>query len=62
MATTFWLLMGYKFGYMVVGDTRFDSKGVFSGHANDEEIAEIEGLRDVATATDFGTTLAVNGF
>jgi len=29
---------------------------------SDEDIAEIEDLREVATATDFGTTLAVNGF
>ena len=28
---------------------------------SDEGIAEIEGLRDVAMATAFGTTLAVNG-
>jgi len=28
---------------------------------SDEGIAEVDGLRDVATATAFGTTLAVNG-
>jgi len=38
----------------------FDSRGwVFGGKLNDEDIAEIEGLRDVAITTAFGTTLAI---
>jgi len=31
MATTFWLSMGYNFGCMIANDTRFDSRGGFSG-------------------------------
>jgi len=29
MATTFWLLMGYNFGYMIASNTLFDSGGGF---------------------------------
>jgi len=37
--------------------------GVFFGdNLSNEDIAEIEGLRDVAMATKFRTTLAPNGF
>ena len=31
MATTFWLSMGYNFGCMIASDTRFDTRGGFSG-------------------------------
>jgi len=31
MATPFCLLMGYNFGCMIASDTRFDSRGGFSG-------------------------------
>ena len=31
MATTFWLSLGYKFGYMIASNTLFDSGGEFSG-------------------------------
>ena len=31
MATTFWLLMGYNFGCVIVSSTMFDSRGGFSG-------------------------------
>ena len=33
----------------------------FRGKLSNEDIAEIEGLRDVAMATNFGTALAANG-
>jgi len=42
---------------MIACDTLFDSSGGFSGDKlSSEDIAEIDGLRDVATATNFGTT------
>jgi len=31
MATTFWLSMGYNFGYMIARDTLFNSRGGFLG-------------------------------
>jgi len=31
MATIFWLSVGYNFGYMIVSDTLFDSRGGFLG-------------------------------
>ena len=57
-----WLLrlMGYNFGCMIASDTQFDSRGGFSGSSyptkklSDEDIADFEVLRDVATATVFG--------
>ena len=62
MATTFWLSMGYNFSCMTAGDTLFDSRGGFFGDKlSNEDIAEIEGLRDVAMGTNFGTALAANG-
>jgi len=54
----------YKFCIVATpSDTLFDSKGGFSGtiKLSNEDIAEIEGLRDVAMATNFGTALAANG-
>jgi len=44
---------------MTASDSLFDSKGGFSGLSYDT--AEIEGLRDVAMATHFETTVAVHG-
>ena len=35
---------------------------VFGIKLSNEDIAVIEGLRDVAMATNFGTTIAVTGF
>ena len=61
MATTFWLSMGYNFSCMTASDTLFDSRGGFSGTSYPMKTATIEGLRDVAMATNFGTTLAANG-
>jgi len=44
-------------------DGIFDSRGRFSGvKLSDEDIAEIECLRVVALATNFGTKIAINGF
>ena len=34
----------------------------FRGKLSNEDIAEIEGLRDVAMATKFGTKIAISGF
>jgi len=31
MATTFWLWMGYNFGFVIASDTLFVSRGRFSG-------------------------------
>ena len=47
---------------MEASDSLFDSRGDFLGvKLSNEDVAEIEGLRDVAMVTNFGTTLAVNG-
>jgi len=47
---------------VIASDTLIDYRGwVFGAMLSDEGIAEVDGLRDVATATAFGTTLAVNG-
>jgi len=47
---------------MTASDMLFDSRGwVFGDTLSNEDITEIEGLRDVAMATNFGTTLAANG-
>ena len=63
MATTFWLSMGYNFSCMIASDMVFDSRGwVFGDKLSNEDIAEIEGLRDVAMETNCGTALAANGF
>ena len=62
MATTFWLSMNYNFSCVTASDTLFDSMGGFSGTSYPMKTAEIEGLRDVAMETNFGATLAANGF
>ena len=59
-ATTFWLSTGYNFSCMIASDTLFDSRGGFA-RTGYPMIADIESLRDVAMATNFGTTLAANG-
>jgi len=46
---------------MAASDSLFDRGWVFGDTLSSEDIAEIDGLRDVAMATDFGTTLAANG-
>ena len=47
---------------MIPSDSVFDSKEwVFGVKLSDEEIVKIECLRDVAMATNFRTTLVVNG-
>ena len=47
---------------MAASDSLFDSKGRFSGPSYQMKTAEIEGLRDVAMATNFGTKIALTGF
>jgi len=48
---------------MAASDSLFDSIGVgFRVKLSNEDIPEIEVLRDVAMATNFGTALAANGF
>jgi len=60
MATTFWLPTGYNFDCVIASDTLLHSRGwVFGVKLSDDDIAEIEALRDVAVAIVFGTTLAV---
>jgi len=46
---------------MTASDSLFDSRGRFSWSSYPLKITEIEGLWDVAMATNFGTTLAANG-
>jgi len=63
MATTFWLSVGYDFRRMIASDTLFDSRGwVFGDKLSNILKAEIKYLRDVSMKTNFGTTLAANGF
>jgi len=53
--------VGYNVGYMIASDTLFDSRVGFRGQADeDEDIDEIECLRVVAIATNFGTKIAVS--
>jgi len=44
---------------MAASDSLFDSRGGFSG--SNVKLSNAECLRDVAMATNFGTTLAANG-
>jgi len=47
---------------MAASHSLFDSRGwIFGVKLFNEHISEIEGLRDVAMATNFGATLAANG-
>ena len=60
-ATIFWLSLGYNFGCMIASDTLFDSRGGFAGRSYPiKTLAEIECLRVVAVATNFGTKIAIN--
>jgi len=61
MATTFWLSMGYNFSCVIASDWLFDFRGRFGVKLSNEDILEIEGLRDVAMTTNFETILASNG-
>jgi len=52
--------VGYNFGYMIASDTLFDSRGwVFGVKLSDEDTAEIECLRVIAMATNFGAKIAI---
>jgi len=52
----------YNFGCTAASDSLFDSRGRFSGSSYPMKTAEIEGLRNVAMATSFGTKIAITGF
>jgi len=61
MATNFWLSMGYNFHCVIASDMLFDSRCGFSG-SSCEDVAEIECLRVVTMATNFGTKIAITDF
>jgi len=46
---------------MAVSDSMFDSRGRFSSSSYPMKIAEIDGLREVAVATNFRTKIAITG-
>ena len=46
---------------MAASDSLFDPRGRPSESSYPMKTAEIESVRDVAMATNFGTTLATNG-
>ena len=52
--------VGYNFGCMIASDKLFDFTGGFSGRSYPMKTAEIECLRVVAMATNFGTKIAIN--
>ena len=53
--------VGNNFGCVIAWDTLFDfGEWVFGVKLSDEDIAEIECLRVVAMATNFGTKIAIN--
>jgi len=45
---------------VAASDSQFNARGRFL--LSNEDIFEIEGLRDVAMATNFGTKIAITGF
>jgi len=51
----------YNFGCMAASDSHFDSRDAFLGLSYPMRNSRDESLRDVAMATNFGTTLAANG-
>jgi len=56
------LSIGYNFSCIIASDTLFNYRGwVFGVKLSDESIAEIECLRVVAMATNFGTKIAITG-
>ena len=62
MTTNFWLSMGYNFGCMIASDILFDLGWVSGVKLSDENTAEIECLRVIAMATNFGSKIAITGF
>jgi len=55
--------MDYNFGCVIASDTLFDSRGcVFGIKLSVEDTADIECLRVVAMAANFGTKIAITGF
>jgi len=62
MATNFGLSMGYNFSCMIASDTLFYSGVGLRDNLSNGDTAEIEGLSDVAMATNFGTDCSLNVF
>ena len=52
--------VGYSFCCMIGSGTLFHSRGGFLGSSYPMKTAEIERLRVVAMATNFGTNIAIN--
>jgi len=52
----------HNFGCMTASDLLFYSIGGFWGQAINEDIAKIEGRRDVAMAANVETKITINGF
>ena len=51
----------HNFGCIAASDSLFDSRGRFSGvKLSNEDIVQIEGLRDVAMATTFWLLMGYN--
>jgi len=46
---------------MIASDSVFNTERVFVVNLSNEDIAEVEGLRDVAMTTIFGTEIAITG-
>ena len=55
-------VMGYNYRCVIANDILFDSRGRFSGSSYSMKTAEIECLRVVAMATNFGTNIAISDF
>jgi len=52
--------VGYNFGCIIANDMLFDSRGEFSGSSYPMKTAEIECLRVIAVAINFGNKIAIN--
>ena len=52
--------VGYNFGCMIVATRCLILRRVFGVMLSNEDVAEIECLRVVAMATNFGTKIAIN--
>jgi len=46
---------------MIASDSVFNTRRVFGVNLCNEDIAEVQGLRDVVMATNFGTEIAITG-
>jgi len=52
--------VGYNVCYIIASDTQFDSIRIFGVKLSNEDIAEMKCQKVVATATNFGTKIAIN--